>query len=435
MATTMATGMAGPTPKPPSQIGLRSGRARSRDRRLPIGSLLFVIVVLVWFAGFAVALQVSLAGAFRSTRPQLALMVAPLDAAARARLAGQLALSDQAEAKAAARNLGIDAIRRDALQPVALRAIALAGERSDPQSRQSTLGLMMQSQRLSRRDVMTQMWLVEHFGRLNQFETMVYHFDLALRSSESARASVFSLLAAAAADPSGEEIVIRTLSRRPNWAIPFVAFSIGQGQDLEFVVRTARLLLDPRKPEDRARYLALLNRLAAERRYDLAWSLYVDPALALGAPGKVPLRDGTFEGRAGGTPFDWSLMQEAELWASTEPKGGGTILRMAAYNGRSGDVAWQLLRLNPGMYRVALTMGDIPADTFERPEVRITCAERDQDRSLMILKPAQAGVGPRRVEGGVIVPSGCTFQRISIALAGEGSFQEPTPWVDDISID
>jgi hypothetical protein len=391
------------------------------------------LIVLAGALAFAVTLQVSLAGVFRSTRPQVALAAAPLDAAARSKLAAQLVGAEPGDE--AARRLAHDALRRDPLQPAALRVLGLTQSTDDAASLQRAAAFMNGAQRLSRRDLPTQMWLIEHYGRSGRVPDMVNHFDLALRSSLSARSAIFPLLTAAAADPRARDTIIRTLSRRPNWALPFATYSTDNGRDLDFAVTVAQLLLDPREAEDRAHYTTLLGRLVEYNRQDLAWDLYAAPKLGLRRAGAGAIRNGDFEATEDGTPFDWNYAEEPELWASRERVDRGIVLRVAAYNGRSGQVARQVLHLPAGPHRLRARVGDIAASEFERPELRIDCAGTSGDVLLLKVRPARSGAGPWELAGQFVVPPGCAFQQLSIGLSGEGALQEPSAWVDDIRID
>ena len=87
-------------------------------------------LLLAWAAFLAIVtllvLQVTIAGVFRTSAPQIALAWVPDDAQARGRLAGALVGQQSTpEAREAARELARDAIRRDPLNVAALRAAAL----------------------------------------------------------------------------------------------------------------------------------------------------------------------------------------------------------------------------------------------------------------------------------------------------------------------
>lgn len=414
----------------------RHARQSSRHREFKVSreGIWIAVVAIIGIVAFVATLQVSIAGAFRTTRPQLSLKMAPLDAIARVRLASQLVTRD--EHLADARSLAMDAIARDALQPGAFRIIAESLDGREPANLTTATALMAQSARLSRRDVATQMWLIEHYGRIGDAERMVRHFDIVLRASEAARRSGFPMLGLAASDPLGQELIIRTLSARPNWAKEFATFTIGSGSDLAFANRAAQLMLDTADPENRVHYLLLMRRLTEAGLYAQAWDLYGKPGLAVAGARELPLRNGGFEAAEDGSPFDWAFVQEPELWAAREQADAeeGLVLRLAASNGRSGELAWQLLHLPPGAHRIRLRMGNVPDDRYERPEILLTCLARSVSPLTKVVSPT-AGTGPHQLEASFVVPPDCSFQRLVIRAAGDRALQDPAPWIDDIAID
>jgi len=334
----------------------------------------------------------------------------------------------------AARRLALDALRRDPIQPAALRVLGqVVSAGGGSAAEQKALPLVLASQRLSRRELLTQLWLIDYYARRGDPEAMVRQFDLALRSSESARGTIFPLLDAAAFDPAVREALLDALAKRPNWAEPLATFAAHYGTNLDFSLELARMLLDPRTKEDRFKYLGLIHRLVEAGRFQRAWQVYNDPSLGLGPEGVGTIRNGTFEAPEDASPFDWSFVQEPELWASREQLANNrSVLRVAAYNGRSGDVAWQLLHLAPGNYEASALVGGVLTASVERPRLRIECA--GGGAVLLSLRSDAGGAQPRTMRGRLAVPSNCAFQRVSISASGDGAPKETSPWVDDVRI-
>jgi len=279
------------------------------------------------------------------------------------------------------------------------------------------------------------MWFIEHFGRIGDAKQMVQHFDIALRTSESAWRTGFPMLALAAAEPQGEELVVKTLSDRPVWAKEFARYMTGSGTDLAFAARVAELLLETTDRDNRGHYLLLLRRLTEGGFHSRAWEIYGKLGF-VDADAKMRLvRNGDFDGAEDGTPFDWTYAQEPELWAARERVDGqGFVLRLAAYNGRSGEVASQLIHLSPGVHRINLLMGDVPADRYDRPEFFLSCVGKT-DAHLASVVSDTPGPRPQNLAASFIVPRECAFQRIVIRVSGEGPLNDSLPWIDDISIE
>lgn len=409
----------------------RSGR-RSQTDGARLSSLVNVrtaLLLLLGAAFFTVTLQISISGAFRAKRPQLTLQLAPYDAEARSRLAARLS---SASMRDEARSLALDAVRRDPVQPVALRVLAESlGDSDNP----AAFELISAAQRLSRRDLPAQMWLINYYGRRGEVETAIHHFDLALRSSESSRMGIFPLLEASAAEPGARNVILKVLAERAAWTEQFAGYAASVGRDLEFDADIARLLLNPQRADQRNQGLMLVGRLAQADRYETAWDLYTRGGFAPRAAASVMLRNGNFEKPEDGSPFDWNLAQEPDLWAARERAAGsgGTLLRLAATNGKSGVAAWQALHLNSGVHRLTLRTGDTPADAYERPEFRIECVG-GLGRRLLTLKPKASAAAAQTLSETFTVPQSCRFQRLSVHIAGEGALKDLAPWIDDVAI-
>jgi hypothetical protein len=394
--------------------------------------------VLLVAAGFVVVLQASVGGAFRSKRPQLALAWMPYDAQARARLAAQLvAIPNSPEANNAAIGLATDAVRRDAIVPVAFRALAMARDGSDRATRQRAFALIEQSQRLSRRDQLTQLWLIQYYIEQGEIRQVMPHVDIALRASSSAQQTLFPLLANAFADDRLFGALLNRLREEPDWRNSFLAYLAAYGSDLDRVTRLSQALLNPQIPTDRKVIDALLQRLVNSGKFDLAWNAYT--GFGLEKEGDKPvggLVDGGFNGEKVAAPFGWILTDTPDIFASLarDPRGAGRVLALTAATGHSGAAARQLLRLSAGKYRLRAQVGSVSQDMFERPEVRMECADGPKGRALASVRPSAGGSAPQAIDQQFSVPTGCRFQWLSVAVAGSDAADAETPWIDDIRL-
>ena len=416
-------------------MAARSSRRRPFGlelRRLarPVAILLVAALVVV------VVAQVSIAGEFRGRLPQVALAVAPYDSEARARLAASLAANSPVdEAREAARDLAHDAIRRDPLTPVALRALGLANSTKDGglRSEAQALRLFEQSERLSRRDLMTQLWLIEYNLRRGRIPIVMRHFDIALRTSASNRDALFPLLASAAADKRIADELVQRMRDRPHWALPFANHLLGvevPPQTASFLIRNT---LDPRRKDEMAVIEALLHRYAATGQFGAASELYEAFGFPRGSYQNL-LNDGSFDAKRGFEPFAWDLTEESDLWAIPESNADGrVVLTLFAADDREGQLARQLVSVRPGRYRLSAVVGNVPQDAYRRQTLSVTCATGDQAQ-LVSLKPANPGKRMQTMAATFAAPGGCEFQWVAISLAGQDSEESEVPWIDDVAL-
>ncbi|HYD25612.1 MAG TPA: hypothetical protein VEB68_12535 [Croceibacterium sp.] len=396
-----------------------------------------VVAALVLAAAFVLVLQVSIAGAFRSDSPALALDWAPRDATARARLAASLVGPGASpEGRSAARRLALDSVRRDPLMPMALRALGLAtAPRGGTESAAATQA-MLQAERLSRRDQPVQLWLAEYSLERGDIGEMMRHFDIAMRTSTTSREAVFPLLAAAASNRDFAQALAAAMDKRPPWGLGLTAYMIDEGPDPDLTVRLAQEFLDPKVPEELAMVRSLMARLGQLEEYDLAQAVRSSFGLDQ-ARGSSPtgVREGGFETASGFEPFAWSLTQDDDLWAAREsdPAGNGTVLRLSAGDGFSGEVARQLLDLSPGRYRLRARFGDVPDDRDAWPKIEVRCATASES-ALLALTPSRAGVAAHSAVGAFQVPGACRFQWLSLSVTAPNEEIADPPWVDDLAV-
>jgi hypothetical protein len=145
--------------------------------------------------------------------------------------------------------------------------------------------------------------------------------------------------------------------------------------------------------------------------------------------------DGSFDGAGGFLPFDWALTQDENLWAAREadPTRRGSVLRLVALNGYTGEVARQLLRLAPGRYRLSARFGDVPAERDAGPKAEVRCASKaGEGPTLAMLAPPPGGSGVRAAQ--MVVPAECRFQWLILSAAAASKADTESPWVDDISV-
>jgi hypothetical protein len=404
------------------------------------GILVRAAAALTLTLAFAVVLQVSIAGEFRSKMPRLALAATPLDGDARAALAASVAsLGSSEDARSAAEALALDSLRRSPLNPVALRALGLSAASGASTDRPRALAIMTEAERLSRRDHATQIWLIQYHLTQGDLPAAMRQIDIALRTATAGRDALFALLEAASADPRIARELAARMQARPHWAEPFVSYLVASGREPERTAHFARDYLDPSDPEQLKLLESLFALLSSIREYEVLWDLYSHAALPhrapVGAAGRMLEED--FESAAGYAPFAWTMTEEGDLWGGRQAgpnRGQGNVLAVAAHSGRSGEAARRLLRLDPGEYRISASVGNVPETPFERQRLGLRCAAGDEQTVLVAIRPAGQGPQKRSMEGRFTIPSSCRYQWLFVAIASGDAERDSLAWVDDIRI-
>ncbi|MBX3560578.1 MAG: hypothetical protein KF780_02090 [Sphingomonas sp.] len=385
----------------------------------------------------ALLVSVTAAGVFRYARPQIALAVAPYDARARAGLAQQLLSSSQApsaETIRLASEYARDAYRSD---PTAVAALRVMGFVADLQGRRlEARRLLAYAETITKRDMLTELWLIEDRVAADDIAGALRHYDTIMRTSEEVKPVLYPILTNATQTPEIARQVNRILLARPNWWRNFLTYYLGAGNDAAAFATVFQGMLDWSDEQDRELATILLGRLSGAGRHDLAWAAYVD---VRGLPARQPglLRDGNFRVERRLPPFDWSFAEDGELIPDRRLRDGSDqdfVLYVPAGSSVAGDVARQLLRLPPGRYRAEALVGSVAEDALRRPLVRIECAGQPARRLAETdFPPADAEA--RRLGMEFSVPSGCANQWFAIRVKGSLDRGVPEwPWIGSISL-
>lgn len=375
-------------------------------------------------------LGVTATNVFRAARPATALRWSPADAGASANMAGLVLASDpSAQNREAVRAVAMAALRRDPTTVAAIRVLGLTAAAAGNQA--TALRFFTAAERTSRRDQATQAWLIMYYFSRGDAGRTIRHFDTALRTTSRRLDTLLPLLVHVSADSRMLPGLRRLVETRPNWWLDFTSNLVRTGRPLNHVVFLTRGMLDSRDPGQAYLVQLLLARLVEAGQFDLAWRVYQEQR-----PGRrsAALRDGGFEADEAFAPFDWELVDEIGLAATRQARpDSGNALYLSASNGRSGEVARQLVHLQPQRYAIRFQMGNIPANAVERPQVSVRCAGPD-GATLLDARPPAGGEAPVRVEARFVVPASCNWQWISLQASDQGTTAATVPWIDDIVI-
>lgn len=287
--------------------------------------------------------------------------------------------------------------------------------------------------RLSRRDISAQTWLIQRAVQRNDVAGALRHYDTVLRVSPPMAAQLFPVLVQAIRVPEIAVALNRLLRTRPNWGDQFLTVLLRAPADARSAYLATRGLVGPDGPA-RTHLTALLRALTTARAYDLAWRAYV---AAWPARGRSPalLWNGDFSEDPGAPPFDWGFADDPALAAERRNRDGDdAALFLPPGANAETDVARQLVRLAPGSYRLNGMAGDVPDDEAVRPLVAIACAGQDGPALARQDLPTAPAAG-RSFSVGFAVPAGCGHQWVSIRV--RGSFDRQlgvSPWVDSLAI-
>lgn len=384
-----------------------------------------ILLGLLWLS-----IGVSINGVLATRMPVLTLQWAPWSTAARIALADSKVGSGKPSEPndiVAAQRLARQALDRSPIQAAAARAIGLSALLADNPT--DARAAFAYAERLSRRDLPTQLYWIETDVERGNIRQALRHYDLAMRTSVKSRAMLGNILIAASSDPAIATELARLLRTQPRWLPEFYQRLMGQGENPDALLLIAGTMRFDAGDPSQASFLAMaLNRLVALGAYDKARVLY--QRSAGGSDDMV--HNGGFDRANRLPPFDWTIASEPTYSGIVETRVGwphGNVLTVTGTE--ANDVARQLLLLAPGRYRLKADTANVRQERETRPVVVITCLSNAAVTSIPF---APAGTKPVRMTGTFDVPGGCPAQWITIRNTPSFDPIDNDPWIDRIMI-
>lgn len=371
---------------------------------------------------------------FARRSPALALFWNPASADANARMADVL-IQDHplAEIKDQVQRHAVRSLDRQPVNAAAARLLGMVAAQNNAASRAERL--VRYSEAMSRRDLATQLWLIEASVTQGDVAGALGHYDRALKTSNNARTLLFPTLNQAAAAPAIWRPLAHVLAGRPQWWRPFLEQYVPVSTTPDALYAFARAMGMDRVPSSDPWLLqGIEKRLVDLFAYRQAAALY-NRAHGLTAGDRTPLRNGTFEQPGNWDPFDWNLRDEQDLAALRQPSpvpANGSALFLSATNGRGGDLASQLTMLAPGPHAITARVGAVSGDRLAFPQLIVRCAKDGREILHQPFPPAPDNGRAWRTL--VTVPADCEAQRIVLAAASSLDSQANTPWIDNMAI-
>lgn len=387
-----------------------------------------------WSVRVALALALTVTGysattrawayAMRKKQPERAQMLAPHDARVIAAMSENLSGREATPAdRKRADILARAALRRD---PLALPAVGTLGlnalYRGDAAAAKRWFEY---AQRLSRRDLRTQLWAIEYAVGKDDVSGAVRHYDIALRTSTSAADLLFPVLRSAIADATIRAALLRTLAARPSWSERFISEAASADGDVE---ATALLFQDLAragvKVPDRAQVL-VIARLVAANKLVAAWNYY---AVIRPESDRRASRDPNFTADiVEPTAFDWQSSYDSGITVSVQ-RG---LVDFAAPPAIGGLLLRQLQLLPPGVYILDGRAAGIDQNGKARLYWMLTCIGGRELGRIQMPDSAEAN---GRFAGQFAVPADCPAQYLSLNARASDEKNELTGQIERASL-
>ena len=266
------------------------------------------------------------------------------------------------------------------------------------------------SRAISRRSLGTHLWLIQRAVERGDVGGALGEFDLALRTSEAAPRILFPVLARATADPTLQTPLARMLDRPSDWRELFLDYAI-RNPDTAATLTPILLRMHDRgfvktKQIDRALIAALVKKNA------FGAAQAVEAGFGPAAPTGTMVRDPQFAETQFHYPFGWHIAEGGGSWAVRDRARGRPALVYRGETGTAGQVAAQLLTLEPGTYRLTAASSVAPSDPQALPFWTVTCGGGHPVQVALVDQPADGSAAHSEFT----VPAGCSGQWLALNL-------------------
>lgn len=403
-------------------MAMASTMARAPTNGEPARRARLVRIVAVALAALSLAVW-SFANALVNVnhfkRPDVALRVSPSDPVALASLGSSMLAQGGPTAlvNPDVSELASSSLRNLALNSAALQLLGMSTAASGDVAtarKQFTL-----ASRISRRDLGTQLWMIEDAVAREDIPSALVHYDIALRTKNQAQELLFPVLTSALEDERIWPAFLPYIRERAPWLGAFFRHAIRNSQHPEAFAKLAlRAGGLPPGEEFLGLQQELISRLIAERQFSTARNYYLtakraSPRVFAAAELNSVTTDSRFP------PITWHPAANEAVRASilTAEKGDGLVIAGSIESGASGLVARKMLMLPTGAY--TLTARHSLRDDAEGAEVRwtVTCASAEKPEDLFS-STVPATRKPSIFIGSFSIPARCSAQFLNLWGSG-----------------
>jgi hypothetical protein len=271
----------------------------------------------------------------------------------------------------------------EALNPRAIRLIQANLDLSG--ARRSKPSLLDLSEKLTRRDLGTQLALIETAAKGNDLASVLRHYDIALTTDDNMGTVLFPLLASAASDRSVLAGLASLLQHDRPWKWAFLNYAAFRPESFDATVLLLEMI-GPLPSNDQVHTLEghLLKALIDARRFTEARAFYLKlPGAPLSLLESVALESSL--GKENFRPIAWDVETASAVDAQIDGALGGRIapeLNIRASFGPTSIVAHKLVYLRPGIYRLAMETRFSGFENGGLANWNISCVAHDGAQSI-----------------------------------------------------
>lgn len=278
---------------------------------------------------------------------------------------------------------------------------------------------------LSRRDLRTQLWLIEDAVRRGDVPGALKQYDVTLRANPKLSEMLYPILASASSDPTIRPELIRMLAGDTAWGESFISY---MGRSIPDPASTATLFVALRKAGGMVppqAWSGVINALIEIRRFDQAWAIYASVRPRVDRVHARDLRStGTLDAPS---LLDWVPVEEGAA-AGTIQNG---VFDFSAPASMGGTLLRQVQLLPPGEYRLTGHSIGIEQPDGTRPYWVLTC-RKGAELGRVVLPNSVTSEG--MFGGTIVVPSNCPAQELSLVVPPSDASSNVSGQIDRLEL-
>lgn len=369
-------------------------------------------------AGYAIVTQ-SLAVVLTEQAPELAHQLAPGNGRVSGAWARKMLENDVADNQGGVTQLAERALLQDATAVAAVGTLGLVAQLNGNAARAARL--FEYAARLTRRDLPTELWLIEDAVRQGNIPGALRHYDIALRTQPGAGEILFPVLATASTDPAIALSLTKTLQKKPLWSESFITYL---AINTKSPVQTAGLfqqLSASGVPVATTSRNILVDRLLGAKP-EAAWAFYrsFHPDAD-----RHRSNDPYFTGSADSpSQLDWVSINDEGLSGTIQRGADRGLFAFSTAPTVGGVVLRQRLVLPPGSYRIEGESIDLRPAANAWPYWALSCMADGRELGQVAVPPSENGRG--RFAGLVTVTNGCAVQQLAFTIRPSESVEGVT---------
>lgn len=379
-----------------------------------------------------VASTSALAVIARTADPERAVSLAGEDPLALARLA-QSGVSQKGQVdQAKVTEFGRRSVAAQGLNPRAIELLGTAAAARGELGKAKRLFALSNAQ--SRRNLTTQIWLIEEAVQANDVPRAFVHYNAALRTRTGSHNLLFPVLTAALEDRRLWPAFTPYIDPSNRWLGGFFRHAFRQTPNPEaFAQLLAQAPVVLTSSEMESLQGELLRRLISRGSLEHARTLYMHlPGASAATFSSAELTGASADARY--APISWMLFQREGVSAHFQREGAENEMAMAFTidEAPAGMLARKLVVTPPGAYSLSARISAKTAAADVVLTWSVMC-QRGERTTLLERVSANLGETARQVQLPVRIPASCPSVMIDLSVAGGGEGSEVELDIDRVS--